>query len=276
MTGARTAGGKAAPVSPEAVLRAVVETSDNAIFTIDEEERIASWSPSTARLFGHPESVAMGGHLASLFPGHLRAEVRSATAIAMAGDTVRHFETEILRSDGMPVPVSLSMCPLAGDAGLAGAVVIATDVTEQHVSQAALAEVEARLSEGEALAHVGSWLLDRRTGAVQWSAEFHRIHGVDPLDFDGTLESHLEAVHPDDRERVRTSMEEVLVAGRPFEAEYRVVLPGAQLGRVMVRAQPTFGSDGDTVGLRGIGQDVTERRRAPVEQDHADWRADQS
>ena len=47
------------------------------------------------------------------------------------------------------------------------------------------------MEEGEALAHIGSWLWDLRTGAVQWSAEFHRIHGVDPLDFDGTFESHL-------------------------------------------------------------------------------------
>ncbi|MGH9116058.1 MAG: PAS domain-containing protein [Acidimicrobiales bacterium] len=263
MTSTQPGDEVATGVAPEAVLDAVVQTSDDAIFTIDEGGGITSWSPSAARLFGHPEPAAMGLAFASLFPAHLRDEVRSVTAIAMAGDAVRHFETEVLRPDGMPVPVSLSMCPVTG-AGPepAGAVVIATDVTEQHVSQAAFAEVEARMSEGEALAHVGSWLLDLRTGAVQWSAEFHRIHGVDPLDFAGTLESHLEAVHSDDREHVRAAIGEALDAGRPFEAEYQVVLPGAQIGVVRVRAQPTFGSAGDTVGLRGIGQDVTDRHRA--------------
>jgi PAS domain-containing protein len=87
-----------------------------------------------------------------------------------------------------------------------GAVVIARDVTEQHLAQATLAEIDARMEEGEALAHIGSWLWDLRTGAVQWSAEFHRIHGVDPLDFDGTFESHLGLIHPEDRDRVRAAM----------------------------------------------------------------------
>ena len=101
----------------------------------------------------------------------------------------------------MPQPVSLSLCSVLDKRGSnVGAVVIVRDVTEQHLAQATLAEVDARMVEGETLAHIGSWLWDLRTGAVQWSAEFHRIHGVDPLDFDGTFESYLALVHPDDRD----------------------------------------------------------------------------
>ena len=80
------------------------------------------------------------------------------------------------------------------------AVLIGRDITEQRLAQASLAEVEARVRESEALANVGSWLWDLRTGTVQWSDEFHRIHGVDPLDFDGTLEAHL-ALDPPRRSR---------------------------------------------------------------------------
>ena len=72
--------------------------------------------------------------------------------------------------------------------------VVARDVTEQHLAQATLAEIDARLEEAEALSHVGSWLWDLRTGAVQWSTEFHRIHGIDPLDFAGTFESYMERI----------------------------------------------------------------------------------
>lgn len=68
-------------------------------------------------------------------------------------------------------------------------VAVVRDITEQRLARAILAEVEFRLREGEALSHIGSWLWDLRTGAVQWSTEFHRIHGVDPFDFDGTFDS---------------------------------------------------------------------------------------
>ena len=77
-----------------------------------------------------------------------------------------------------------------------GWVVVARDVTEQHLAQATLAEIDARLEEAEALSHVGSWLWDLRTGAVQWSAEFHRIHGVDPLDFAGTFDAYMGRIMP--------------------------------------------------------------------------------
>jgi PAS domain S-box-containing protein len=195
-----------------------------------------------------------------LFAEHLRHEVQGVIATVLAGDRIDHFETEVLRPDGMPVPVSLSMRPVRGAGEQpVGSAVIVRDVTEQRLAQASLAEVEARLEESEALAHAGRWLWDLRTGTVQWSSEFHRIHGVDPLDFDGTLESHLERVHPLDQEHVRVAMEQSVVSGRPFEAEYRVVRPDREVRVVHVRAQPTMGSAGTPVGLRGIGQDVTDR-----------------
>jgi PAS domain S-box-containing protein len=102
---------------------------------------------------------------------------------------------------------------------------------------------------------------------VQWSAEFHRIHGVDPVEFDGTFESYLALVHPDDRDLLRAAMVESVDSGRPFNGEYRVI--GSHGGEhvVQVRAQPTFGSAGTAVGLRGIGQDVTARILNPVNRD---------
>jgi PAS domain S-box-containing protein len=259
--GKAPSNGKAGDLAAEALLRAVIETSDDAIFTADAAGRITSWSPTAARLFGRPaELIDRMMHL--LFPAHLQDEVHAVVARVAAGERVKHFETEVLRPDGMPMPISLSMCPVvdAGDLPI-GSVVVARDVTEQRLAQATLAEVESRLAEGEALAHVGSWLWDVRTGAVQWSTEFHRIHGVDPLDFVGTFESHLAMVHPDDRDRVRAELEASVASGRPFHGQYRIVRPDEAVRLLRVRAQPTMGSAGTAVGLRGIGQDVTERDR---------------
>ena len=252
-------------IAPEVLLRAVVETSDEAIFTCDAGRRVLSWGTTAERLFGRAADTAIGHPVDALFPEHLQTEVRAVVATVLAGDWIKHFETEVLRPDGMPMPVSLSLRPLQDAARQpAGAVVIARDVTEQHLAQAMLAEVEARLEEGEAMAHVGSWLWDLRTGAVQWSAEFHRIHGLDPVDFAGTFGSHLAVVHPDDRDRLQSVMERSVASKRPFETEYRVVRPDGLVSLLRVRAQPTIGSAGVTVGLRGIGQDVTDRSASDV------------
>lgn len=245
-------------MTPHALLDAVIEMCDDAIFTCDVQMAVTTWSATAERLFGRPAAAVLGGPFATLFSRHLREEVESVFANVIKGDRVRHFETEVSRPDGMPLPVSLSLCPVL-DTGHqpVGAVVIARDVTEQHLVQATLAEIDARTGEGEALAHIGSWLWDVRTGTVQWSAEFYRILGVDPLEFDGTFESHLGLIHPEDRDHVRAAMVQSVESGRPFNGEYRVVRPDQEIHIVQVRAQPTFGSTGKSVGLRGIGQDVT-------------------
>jgi len=246
-------------VSPEELLTAVVETSDDAILTCDASTRITSWGATAVRLFGSVEDDVLGRPLELLFARHLRHEVRSITDRVLAGDRIRQFESEVLRADGMPVPVSLSMSPILDAVGSCVALVlIVRDVTEQRLAQATLAEVEGRLQEGEAIAHIGSWLWDVRTGAVQWSAEFYRIHGIDPLDFAGTIESYLAAIHPADRDRVGAEMEASVADGRPFEADYRVAVPDQELRVIRVRAQLANGSDGTAMGLRGIGRDVTE------------------
>jgi PAS domain S-box-containing protein len=252
-------------VASEVLLNAVVEMSDDAIFTCDAKGNITSWSATAERLFGRPSDEVLDGPLDVLFVHHLCDEVQAVIAAVLAGDRIRQFETEMLRPDGMPLPVSLSLCSvLDGFGEPVGSVVIARDVTEQRLAQATLAEVDARLREGEALAHIGSWLWDLRTGAVQWSTEFHQIHQIDPLEFDGTFESYLGLIHPSDREDVRTAMVESVRSGRPFEFEYRVNSPDDQVRTVQVRAQPTFGSDGTAVGLRGIGQDPARSITATV------------
>jgi PAS domain S-box-containing protein len=249
-----------------AILRAIVEMSDDAILTCDMLGRVTSWSAAAERLFGRSSDDALGARLEVLFPDHLSHEVETLVSSVQAGERIGHFESEIVRPDGLPLPVSLSLRPVNDSgAGPIGMAVIIRDVTEQRLAQATLAEVDARLEEGEALAHIGSWLWDLRTGAVQWSAEFHRIHGVDPLDFDGTFDSYLELVHPGDRERLRAALVDSVDSGRPFDGEYRVTGPDGDRHVVQIRAQPTFGSAGTAVGLRGIGQDVTERTLARID-----------
>ncbi len=244
------------------VLEALLDTSDDAVFRLDRRGRVQHWNRSAERYVGGDPAAMHGTRAAGLFPPNVRADVDTVLQRVQAGDTVRHHETELLRHDGMPMPVSLSLCPVAGPEGASsGSVLVVRDITEQRLAQAALAEVEARVRDSEALAHVGSWLWDRRTGAVQWSDEFHRIHGLDPAAFDGTVDAHLAAIHPDDQDRVRRALAEAIAAGRAFEDEYRVVHPDGSERTIRARAHPTRDSGGAVVGMRGVGQDLSRARR---------------
>ena len=244
-----------------AILEAFVEASSDALFSQDAQGRITTWNRSAERIFGYPEAEMLGQRADVLFPAHLQPGLQLVYDTVTAGERVDHLETEAQRKDGMPIPISLSLRPVVDAAGaFAGAVSVAQDITEKRLGQASLAEVEARLRGGEAQAHVGRWLWDVGTGAVQWSDELHRIHGVDPLEFAGTFEAHLGCIHPDDRGRVQDEMEAAVRSGQAFEDEYRVVRPDGDVRQVYARGEPTMRAGRVVVGLRGIGQDVTARR----------------
>lgn len=245
---------------------ALVTTSGDAVVGTDAAGRVVSWNRAAERTFGRPAAEVVGEPFAALFPLHLRDELGAVLDTVAAGEPVRHVETEIVRGDGLPVPLSLSIGPVLGSNGsggdtVVGGLAVARDLTEQRLAQARLAEVEEQVRESESLAHVGSWLWDVRTGTVQWSEELHRIHGVEPLDFEGTVEAHLRPVHPDDRRRVRAALHEaVATPATPLDLRYRVRRPGGDVRDLHLRAQPALDATGAVLGLRGIGQDVTDRR----------------
>jgi len=236
-----------------ATLRAFVETSSDAMFALDLSEHIVSWNRSAELIFGFDASEAIGQQVDVLLPRHLRDRVETIIDAVRSGDRVDHVEVELRRKEGMPVPVSLSMSPVFGPTGeVEGVSSVARDITEQQLAQANLAEMERRLTDAEAAAHSGRWLWDIATGAVQWSDELHRIMGVEPMEFEGTIDAHLAPVHPDDRQAVRVAIEESVRSARPFDADYRIVDTAGLVRWLHARGEVTVGSTGAVIGLSGV------------------------
>ncbi|MBV9254560.1 MAG: PAS domain S-box protein [Actinobacteria bacterium] len=237
-----------------------VAASDDAIFTQDADGTITTWNRAAARLYGWDEGDIIGRPHAELVPPHRRDELASLVQRALAGEQIERFPGELQRRDGLRMPSVITIVPLGGG-GTAGAVsVIVRDVSEQVETQATLAESMERLEEMQALAHVGLWLWDAGSGDLQMTPELYRIHGVTPLAFEGTLDSYLELVHVDDRAKVAEALQHALVTGERYEREYSIDRPDGEVRWVNSRADVVRDSAGDVLGMRGIAEDVTERR----------------
>jgi PAS domain S-box-containing protein len=249
-------------------LAALLEALHDAVYTLDVRGVIRTWNPGAERIYGYRRHEAVGLPGLSLVPESRHDDARMAIDCVLAGEPVQLFELDGRRKDGVLVPVAIDLWPVRSRSGeVVGVSAIATDLTEQSLAEAALAESVVRLRESESLAHVGGWVWDMATGAVQWSEELHRIHGLDPAGFAGTLDAHLSLVHPYDREPLRAAMDAAVTAPHPFEMEYRIVRPNnGEVRWLYARAEVALAtSDAVTVaGLRGICQDITERKRARI------------
>jgi signal transduction histidine kinase/CheY-like chemotaxis protein len=85
----------------------------------------------------------------------------------------------------------------------------------------------------------------------------------------------MDAVHPDDRERVRIDVLEKQSRGEQIDKEYRVMRPDGSIRWVLDRAFPVKDAAGRFYRLVGIIDDFTERKHAEEAVKEADRRKDE-
>jgi PAS domain S-box-containing protein len=132
---------------------------------------------------------------------------------------------------------------------------------------AELSTANDRLAEAQELAHLGSWDWDVATGAVHWSREMYRMHGI-PLDEAITFDRAIELAVPGDRSRIRANVArafEESAEGIP-DMEYGIVRADGGTRTLLGRARAVRSADGSVTRLVGTVQDVTEHRE--LEREH--------
>jgi GAF domain-containing protein len=100
-----------------------------------------------------------------------------------------------------------------------------------------LRENEAKLADAQRLAKIGNWEFDPVSGTLAWSDEIYRIFEVDPDTFDTTFETLLEAIHPDDREAVRSAYTDSLITKSPYEIEHRLLFSDGRIKYVYAQCE---------------------------------------
>jgi PAS domain S-box-containing protein len=84
------------------------------------------------------------------------------------------------------------------------------------------------LSEGQRLAHMGSWAFDP-DGFYYWSPELFRMHGLDPANKPPSFQEYLDRVHQRDRESMADLIKGILAKASTFDATKRIVRPNGEL-----------------------------------------------
>lgn len=126
--------------------------------------------------------------------------------------------------------------------------------------QLELEESEALLDATGSIARTGGWQLDVETLTVTWTRETYRIHEV-PQHEKPPLHKAIEFFHPDDRDALSWAIQRAIHLGEPYDMEVRLITAKGRNLWTRTVCQPEV-VDGQTVRLRGMLQDVTERKQA--------------
>lgn len=131
-----------------------------------------------------------------------------------------------------------------------------------------LKQSEARLNHAQMIARMGNWEWDISGDKLFWSAVIFRIFAIDPLPFDGTFQAFLNAIHPLDRETVKTAVDTALTTKQPLSIDHQILLPNGTARFVCTEAEIQCDSSGRPCKMAGTIQDISERKLAELKIRH--------
>ena len=241
-------------------LAAIVESSEDAIFSKGLDGTIQSWNAGAERLYGYTAAEVVGRNVSLLAPPERVDEITHLLARLAAGERIASYETVRVRRDGTPLQVLLSLSPLLDRMGrVAGASTIARDITERKRTEAALRASEARYRRLIETAEEGVWLLDTSGKTTYANERLGAMLGRDPAAMRGA--SFADFVHPGNR---RESADRLARRrdGSPERHDFRFVRADGSDLWALVSLSAVHDDEGRWIGALAMVTDVTERRRA--------------
>lgn len=149
-------------------------------------------------------------------------------------------------------------------AGLAITFLLATRIRHRHElerSNVLLQKNQGVLTKAQSIAHIGNWDWDISAKTLSWSDEIYRIFGLKAQSFGATYDAFLNAVHPDDREKVTRAVQASLEDDSvPYDIEHRVVRPDGSERTVQEKGEITRNDAGEPVRMIGTVHDISELR----------------
>jgi PAS domain S-box-containing protein len=225
------------------------------------------WSPELFQIFGvdpakgHPRN--MSEYTAYVHPDDRERFLREVEEILAKGQAYEH-DHRIVRPDGEIRVVRVVGCPVHDKGVVTRFIGAFADITEREQVTLELKRSEFFLTEGQRLSHSGSWSLTQAGICDYWSRELYEIVGFDPAKGIPTISEFLTHVHPDDRERVTKTIDQMLAQGLGADVKYRLVHPERGIRFVHGVGEPVY-EEGLVTRYVGSTLDITEQERLTQE-----------
>ncbi len=129
-------------------LGAIVESSEDAIFSKDLNGILTSWNRGAEQLYGYSAEEVIGKSVSLLFPPERAEEHAEIMERLKRGERIEHYQTIRLRKNGQRFEASVSLSPLKDESGrIIGASDITRDISERARLYEQLQEADHRKDE---------------------------------------------------------------------------------------------------------------------------------
>ena len=137
---------------------------------------------------------------------------------------------------------------------------IARDVTQIKKAQQKIELSEKSLNEAQKIAQTGSYEFDLITNELKWSNSLYDIFEIKKKPNQNLYDGYLSRFSSDDMKIVEEKIKQSIISKKPYEIEHPIFLSKNRIKWIYGTGIPILDDNGDVIGLRGIGQDITEKK----------------
>ena len=121
---------------------------------------------------------------------------------------------------------------------------------------------EAKLQIALSAASMGTWDWDILNNKITWSSNREALSGLEKGSFDGSYETFLNCIYPEDRERVNSTIRQVIETGTDYDIEFRLILPDGNIRWAISKGVVFRNRSGVAERMSGVDVDITVRKQA--------------
>jgi diguanylate cyclase (GGDEF)-like protein/PAS domain S-box-containing protein len=247
------------------VSRQILETSQEAFISIDEDGLIREWNAQAERLFGWGRDEILGRpvHHTIIPRRHRDAHLRGLGRFLASGEVPmrpRRLEVEGLRRDGTEVPIELSISSLRERDGWRFHAFV-RDISERHATEAALREAEERFRKAFDDSRVGMALISLDGSFQRVNRSLSEICGRPEETLLG--QRFDEIIYSGDRQREAEALREI-ADGLSFgyRGETRCQHARGHPVWISLTISPVYDSRGVLSNLIAQMEDISERKES--------------
>jgi PAS domain S-box-containing protein len=256
-------------VDTAALLAAIVESTEDAIFSTDAAGVLTSWNRAAEQLYGYAASEAIGQPDRLIIPADRIDEAEEVRRRVIDGQVVSSFDTVRTHKDGTRLDVSLTASPIRRpDGSIVGVSKISRDINERRRADRARDDAFAasrRLASIVESTDDAIVAKDLQSVILAWNPAAERMFGYTA---DEAIGKSIRIIIPQDRQDEESAVLDRIRRGERV-SHYETIRcrkDGSCLP-ISLTVSPIRDERGVVVGASKIARDITERKRSEEERD---------
>jgi PAS domain S-box-containing protein len=245
--------------------RTTLSSIGDAVITTDPAGKVTFLNPVAEKLTGWSSAEASGLPMEQVFPiineQSQQAIENPAVKVVQTGSVIGLANhTALLSRGGQVIPIEDSAAPIRDAEGqVIGVVIVFHDVTEKRQAEIALRESQERLLMTTAATEIGLWEWDVLANRLTWDERCKALFNL-PAETALTHQVFLDAVHPEDRQRVDAAVQIALRDHLLYEIEFRTEWPDGSLHWIYSKGNSIYDQAGEAVQMFGVAMEITRRK----------------